>query len=55
MHQLCAEATIPIILGGDFNEILPYKEKEGGADNEKREFMNFKEVIVNCGLCDLGC
>lgn len=31
IHQLCEDVTIPILLGGDFNEILSHDEKEGGC------------------------
>lgn len=31
MRVLCEHTQLPIVVGGDFNEILEYGEKEGGA------------------------
>lgn len=38
--SLCEETTLPILFGGDFNEILSYDEKEGGANRVCREMTN---------------
>lgn len=45
IHQLCEENSHPILLGGDFNEILSHDEKEGGVQSERREIDNFREVL----------
>lgn len=34
IRHLCDETEVPILFGGDFNEILSYEEKEGGMDSE---------------------
>lgn len=34
VQHLCDEVEVPIIFGGDFNEILSYEEKEGGIDGK---------------------
>ncbi|KAL2893426.1 Glycylpeptide N-tetradecanoyltransferase, partial [Bienertia sinuspersici] len=47
-------SSIPIIFGGDFNEILSDEEKERGSNRERREMANFREVIDTCKLRDLG-
>ncbi|KAL8101394.1 hypothetical protein AgCh_033322 [Apium graveolens] len=54
MRHLCANVNTPIVIGGDFNEILSYAEKEGGVDTDKREIAQFREVIDDCYLRDLG-
>lgn len=52
--HLCEDSSIPIIVGGDFNEILCYDEKEGGADRVRREMTTFRETIDELFLRDLG-
>ncbi|KAK1390808.1 hypothetical protein POM88_018986 [Heracleum sosnowskyi] len=54
IRNLCEESIKPILLGGDYNEILVYEEKEGGADRERREMGCFREVMDECGIGDLG-
>lgn len=54
IKQLCEESDIPLIFGGDFNEILSYEEKEGGADILRQEMKQFRAAIDECGLRDLG-
>ncbi|XP_057249396.1 uncharacterized protein LOC130590838 [Beta vulgaris subsp. vulgaris] len=54
IRHLCEETGLPIIFGGDFNEILSYDEKEGGANTERREITHFREVMDSCRLRDLG-
>lgn len=41
-------------MGGDFNEILSYEEKEGGADSERRAIEGFRDILYDCDLRDLG-
>lgn len=38
---------------GDLNEILDYDEKEGGANRERREMVNFREFMEDFELGDL--
>lgn len=50
IHCPCEEATIPILLGGDFNEILSHEDKERGLNRERREVENFREALNRMGL-----
>ncbi|KAL2904564.1 Membrane protein insertase YidC [Bienertia sinuspersici] len=52
--HLYGEEETPIIFGGDFNEILLYDEKGGGAKTTKRELYSFREVLEECNLMDVG-
>lgn len=54
MKSLVLNSTIPIILFGDFNEILNLSEKQGGAKRSSRNMEDFCEVIDTCNLRDLG-
>lgn len=53
IRSLCEGYEGPVVIGGDFNEILSYSEKEGGANRETRAMAGFREVVENCGLGDL--
>ncbi|XP_057248945.1 uncharacterized protein LOC125494827 [Beta vulgaris subsp. vulgaris] len=50
---LCDEYEGPIVFGGDFNEILSYDEKEGGASRERRAMVGFRNVMDDCSLGEL--
>ena len=55
IHYLCGEALdLPILLGGDFNEILSHEEKEGGSYRVRREMGNFRATLDALSLKDLG-
>ena len=54
LKSICENTTIPLLIGGDFNEILCYSEKEGGADRVRREMDNFRELMDTFSLRDLG-
>ncbi|KAL2929332.1 hypothetical protein RDABS01_034743 [Bienertia sinuspersici] len=54
IKHLCREGGIPILFGGDFNEILSYDEKEGGVNSMRKEIDHFRGVIDECELQDLG-
>ncbi|KAL2944942.1 Ribosome maturation factor RimP [Bienertia sinuspersici] len=54
IRHVCGDKGIPILIGGDFNEILAYDEKEGGADGFRKEINHFREAIEDCDLHDLG-
>lgn len=54
MRQLCRDSSRPILVGGDFNEILSYDEKEGGVNRVRREMDNFRDVMNDLSLRDLG-
>lgn len=51
---LCEDSTLPILIGGDFNEILCYTEKEGGANRTRSEMNNFRDLMDEFALRDLG-
>ncbi|XP_021847646.2 uncharacterized protein [Spinacia oleracea] len=54
MRHLAEGVEIPIVFGGDFNEILGYEEQEGGAGTERKEMGSFREVVDDLGLRDMG-
>ncbi|KAL2935220.1 Inhibitor of carbonic anhydrase [Bienertia sinuspersici] len=41
IRHLCIATTLPIMFGGDFNEILCMEEKEGGSNVTRRVVENF--------------
>ncbi|TXG65080.1 hypothetical protein EZV62_012074 [Acer yangbiense] len=45
---------LPWLCGGDFNEILKVEEKSGGSDKSILGICQFREVIDDCNLVDLG-
>lgn len=54
IRLLCTNGSLPLLIGGDFNEILSYKEKEGGSNNSRRDIEPFRKVIEDCDMRDLG-
>lgn len=54
IRHLCEDSHLPLIIGGDFNEILSYDEKEGASDRVRREMNGFQNVLEECELRDLG-
>ncbi|XP_048494767.1 uncharacterized protein LOC125494918 [Beta vulgaris subsp. vulgaris] len=54
LRHLCEDSSRPILLGGDFNEILSYDEKEGGVDRVRREITHFRDTVNDLSLRDLG-
>ncbi|XP_021743226.1 uncharacterized protein LOC110709322 [Chenopodium quinoa] len=54
IRHLCFETSLPILFGGDFNEFLFYGEIEGGADRNRREVANFRDMVNDCRLRELG-
>ncbi|KAL2898070.1 Ribonuclease S-2 [Bienertia sinuspersici] len=45
MRCLCLSSNIPVILFGDFNEILRREEKEGGLNGQPRCMVDFQQVV----------
>lgn len=43
------------VIGGDMNEILWQNEKSGGPERDNRQILDFREVLDDCNLWDLGC
>uniref|UniRef100_A0A2N9I6M1 CCHC-type domain-containing protein n=1 Tax=Fagus sylvatica TaxID=28930 RepID=A0A2N9I6M1_FAGSY len=54
LRQLYALADLPWVLIGDFNEISALEEKYGREDRSLRQMANFREVLLDCSLMDLG-
>ena len=44
----------PLVVLGDFNEILYPSEKEGGNARPNGMMRDFRECLMDCGLEDLG-
>lgn len=44
----------PLVLFGDFNEIMSENEKEGGVLRAQRPMDAFREALDDCALRDLG-
>ncbi|KAL2921495.1 Mitochondrial distribution and morphology protein 12 [Bienertia sinuspersici] len=54
MRRLCHWSNNPTVLFGDFNEILSMEEKKGGSNEQPRSMEEFRRVIHDCRLRDLG-
>ncbi|XP_057250800.1 uncharacterized protein LOC130591483 [Beta vulgaris subsp. vulgaris] len=54
LRHLCEESPLPLLIGGDFNEIMSYGEKEGGVDRNRRAMVAFRETVDDLMLRDLG-
>ncbi|KAG6629896.1 hypothetical protein CIPAW_14G116800 [Carya illinoinensis] len=39
---------------GDFNEVLSFNEKVGGRARTDRQIQEFRDLLDECGLLDLG-
>ncbi|KAK9688730.1 hypothetical protein RND81_09G007000 [Saponaria officinalis] len=54
MRRICDSVRTPIILFGDFNEILSIEENEGRAIRRESQMDAFRETMDDCALHDLG-
>ncbi|XP_010666976.2 uncharacterized protein LOC104884079 [Beta vulgaris subsp. vulgaris] len=54
IRHLCENISLPLLVGGDFSEILSYDEKDGGVDRNRREMGAFRDLLDDCALRDLG-
>ncbi|KAL5779912.1 hypothetical protein ACOSQ2_010649 [Xanthoceras sorbifolium] len=54
LRRLKSLSGLPWLVGGDFNEILRDEEKSGGKGRSSRLMSQFKNVIDDCNLLDLG-
>lgn len=54
MKNIANRNTLPIMMFGDFNEILGGQEKEGGVIQGERQIDAFRDAIEICGCQDLG-
>ena len=54
MRLLHQQVTLPWICIGDFNEILSVNEKQGVEPRSEWQMANFREVLDDCKLRDMG-
>lgn len=54
IRRIREDAQGPLIVFGDFNEILNCNEKEGGIIRQDRDMAAFRDCLDDCGLRDLG-
>ncbi|KAL2944157.1 hypothetical protein RDABS01_032504, partial [Bienertia sinuspersici] len=54
LKSLCHTFHVPLVLFGDFNEIMWDVEKEGGVARGERKMEAFRDTVDICGLRDLG-
>ncbi|KAF5449841.1 hypothetical protein F2P56_030246 [Juglans regia] len=54
MRTLCPSTSGPWLVGGDFNEVLYLHEKRGGRPWPYAQLENFRAVMEDCALQDLG-
>lgn len=54
LRQLKVSSELTWLVMGDFNEILFSFEKKGSRLREERQMRDFREVLEECDLCDLG-
>ena len=54
LKELNNRFSVPWLCGGDFNEILKSHEKLGGRLRPYGQMQNFREILDECGLLDLG-
>ena len=54
LKHLHSRSTAPWLCYGDFNEILTMEEKQGGLIRPLRPMQEFREVLLQYGLVDLG-
>lgn len=55
MRSLTTNITKPFMFIGDFNQIVNSLEKQGGANIVLSEVQQFRDVIEELDLCDMGC
>lgn len=54
MERYWGNCTKPLVMFGDFNEILGPSEKDGGAIRGERQMDAFRGAIDGCNLRDMG-
>ena len=54
IRGLYRQCSLPWLCGGDFNEILKSPEKSGGQLRPYGQMDQFREVLDECNLLDLG-
>lgn len=54
LRCLHANAALPWLAIGDFNEILFHHEKEGGQVRSQTQLQAFQDNLLDCDLADIG-
>lgn len=54
IRKLKDDSRSPVVIFGDFNEILCHNEKDGGSSRADRDMDAFREFLNDCGLQDIG-
>ena len=54
LKTLHSQAMLPLVVFGDFNEILHVDEKLGWKERDLNQMKAFRESLNVCGLFDLG-
>ena len=54
MRKLATLSSLPRLCFGDFNEVLSLNEKIGGNEKQVNSVADFREVVRECELIDLG-
>lgn len=54
LKHIIHNASVVVLVMGDFNEILLPIEKTGGMCHPPKQIVDFRNVIDACGLVDLG-
>lgn len=54
LRVLGQEQDHPWLVSGDFNEIMYSFEKKGGQPMEEKKMAEFREVLKDCQLIDVG-
>ena len=54
LRNLHGKFLVPWLCAGDFNEITKSHEKSGGRLRPFMQIKNFRDVLDECGLVDLG-
>ncbi|KAK3228648.1 hypothetical protein Dsin_000529 [Dipteronia sinensis] len=54
LWRLACMSTLPWVCMGDFNEIFSDKEKLGGVPKNWKDISDFREVVEECNLEDMG-
>lgn len=54
LRQLAEASLLPWCIIGDFNDLMSYAEKRDGRRNPHALIDGFLDIVMECGLHDLG-
>lgn len=54
LRDIAPQQPCPLMVLGDFNEILVQTEKAGGKQCSEALMSNFRQLMEDCALSDLG-